>query len=396
MTPRSAALRFLFVDNLAISRAGRKHSLERQVLAVRAHSSTSTQNNRKLPQSRPPFRLKQWQRNLSYGILGAGLAYTSYELYSNKQSRDSFIPYKLVEKNKVSSTASIFVLEPQQKLPDPNRYNEAWQKGIWSVQIKQPQLQIVRAYTPLPYEDSALDKDSGRLRFLIRHDMYGEVSSYLHNLPVGSQIELRGPNVEYEISPDVKQIVFIAGGTGVAPALQAARVLFGSNDGGKGKRLHILWASRKRDDCVGGRSDQTPAEQLAFKSKITNMFSTTHPDPKETISEEQGVIVKELERLKGKHPGQITVQYFVNQEKSHIDQGAIFSALDYFDDKDFSLGPSAPHEQRQVLISGPNGFISYLAGPKEWQGGRERQGTISNILAHVLATSPHNVKIWKI
>jgi Oxidoreductase FAD-binding domain len=304
--------------------------------------------------------------------------------------------YKLVKKDPVSSTASIFVLQPQEDPQGPERYKEAWQKGIWNVHFKQPQLQIIRPYTPLPSPDAVSVEDAGRLRFLIRNDMYGEVSSYLHRLPIGSQIELRGPNLEYEISPEVKQVVFFAGGTGIAPALQVAYALFGSKGYGKDSKLHILWANRKREDCVGGHSDESPAGPMSMQSKISSVFSASRSPPKMVSSDYQGPIVKELEQLKERYPGQVTVEYFVNEENTWIDSDAVFKALSRFDDNDFSLGSSSPQEQRQILISGPSGFISYLSGPKEWRGGKEQQGGISKILAHAISMNPHNVKVWKV
>jgi len=287
------------------------------------------------------------------------------------------------------------VLEPQDNPEKLDMYKEVWQKGIWNVHFKQPQLQIVRPYTPLPQQDTDSEADNGRLRFLIRNDIYGEVSSYLHRLPIGSQIELRGPNVEYDISPDVKQVVFFAGGTGIVPALQVAHALFASKEHGRDRKLHILWANRKREDCLGGISDHSLAEPLTAKPKITPSSSMPRHSPETATSAEQGLIVRELEQLKEKYPGQVTVEYFVNEENTYIDNDAVFKALSRFDDRHFSESSPA-QEQRQILISGPSGFISYLAGPKEWRGGKEEQGGVSKILAHAISMNPHNVKVWKI
>lgn len=396
MTPRQAPFTALGISDFVVKRPFPKPPCGHRLQIAQDYSSASIKPERKLPQTRQPFRLKQWQRNVGLGILAGGIGYGVYEIYTNKQSRDAFVPYKLVKKDPVSSTASIFVLEPQENSGHLDRYKEAWQKGIWNVHFKQPQLQIVRAYTPLPSQDTHSEANIGQLRFLIRNDIYGEVSSYLHRLPIGSQIELRGPNLEYDISPDVKQVVFFAGGTGISPALQVAHALFGSKEQGRDRRLHILWANRKREDCVGGHSDHSLAEPLTMKSKITGIFSGSRPSPTAAISEEAGLVVRELQRLKEKYPGQVTVEYFVNEENTYIDKDAVFKALSRFDDSDFSRGSSSPQEQRQILISGPNGFISYLAGPKEWRGGKEQQGGVSKILAHAISMNPHNVKVWKI
>ena len=395
MKPKKIALQSLQNHDLASYGALRWHTSSCRWQTIRPYSSPSSLE-RKLPQTQQPFRTKRWQRNFGFVVILGGATYLLYSFHFDSGSREPFIPYKLVNKKPVSSTASIFVLEPQESSLNLQRYKEAWRKGIWNVHFKQPQLQIVRAYTPLPLRDTESWEETGRLRFLIRNDMYGEVSSYLHRLPIGSQIELRGPNLEYEISPEVKQIVFFAGGTGIAPALQVVHALFNSREHGKDKKLHILWANRKREDCAGGHSDYAPAEPLALKSKITSIFSSPAPALQAADPEEQGLVVKELEELKKRYPGQVTVEYFVNEENTFIDKDAVFKALSRFDDTDFSLGSSSPQEQRQILISGPPGFISYLAGPKEWRGGKEQQGGVSKVLAHAIAMNPHNVKVWKI
>jgi homoaconitate hydratase len=362
------------------------------------------ERTRKLPDSRDAFRLKPWQHYLLVGVI-LGTVFTPVWLYyDRRRARDSFVKYKIVAKDPVSSTASIFYVEPTEASKESEIYKDAWRKGIWNFHLKQPQIQIVRPYTPLPPEGGKDGKENHLLRFLIRHDPHGEVSSYIHNLPVGAYVELRGPNLEYHLTPEVRQVVFFAGGTGIAPALQIAHAMFDTERNGdedsdghrKGKMLHILWANRKREDCAGGLSDAPPAEPVAPKPTWSGFFTKQTPKPVPKVSEDKGAVVQELESLKSRHPGQVTVEYFVNEEDTWIDEDAVSKALSRFDDKDFSTGTTTSHEQRQILISGPPGFISYLAGPKEWRNGREEQGGISKIVAHAISKNPHNVKVWKI
>lgn len=365
-------------------------------------NSSVPERTRRFPNAHESDRSKPIYRRFISGIwLGAGVA-VGWQLYAWTQKGDSFVAYSLVAKQPVSSTASIFHLEPKQQSQNFDIYKDAWRRGIWNVHFKQPQLQIVRQYTPLPPTDEKSGEEKGQLRFLIRNDPHGEVSSYLHRLPVGADIEMRGPNLEYELTPDVRQVVFFAGGTGIAPALQVAYALFEGTKTGestkevKDRKLHILWASRMREDCLGGVSDAPPADSLPPKPTWSGLFTTPKPKPTPHISEEKGVIVQELETLKKKYPGQVTVEYFVNTEDTWIDEDAVFRALSRFDDKDFTTGYATPQEQRQVLISGPPGFIAYLAGPKEWRNGREEQGSVSKIVAHAISKNPHNVKVWKV
>ena len=324
--------------------------------------------------------------------------------YIKRNENNGFVTYGLVGKQPISSTASIFHLEPVQKLDNDELYREAWKRGIWNVQFKQPQLQIVRAYTPLPPIDQDSGADKGGLSFLIRRDLHGEVSSYLHRLPEKSNLDIRGPYMEYEITPDVRQVIFLAGGTGIAPALQVAHTMFEAQGGGN-RRLHILWANRTREDCAGGINDPPPPNSPPQKSTWTNFLSSsksnipTTPVPTTTKSP----LVRDLETLKQKYPDQITVEYFVNSEDTWIDKAAVTRAVSRFDDSGLSstsaletASSSETERERQILISGPPGFIAHLAGPKEWRNGREEQGAVSTIVAHALAKTPYHVKVWKI
>lgn len=397
MSPRALRIPQWSPVDLAPLRVIRRPVEKSSIHSFRTYASEApSKPERILRDSREPVRLKPWQRNFIIGACLGSIYFTTYRYYNEKKLKDGFVVYKLVEKEPVSSTASIFKLEPQEKSEVFQKYKDAWRKGIWNVHFKQPQIQIVRAYTPLPPNASALENDENHLRFLIRRDPHGEVSSYLHSLPIGSSIELRGPNLEYQLTPDVKQVVFFAGGTGIAPALQVAYAMFDGDANKQGRKLHILWANRKREDCIGGYSDAPPPEPVPPKPYWSGFFTTPKPKAPITATLDRGIIVRELEHLKEKYPGQVTVEYYVNEEDTWIDKDVVFKALSRFDDKDFSLGSATPQEQRQILISGPSGFISYLAGPKEWRGGREEQGGISKIIAHAISMNPHNVKVWKI
>lgn len=291
----------------------------------------------------------------------------------------TFAYFRLVFREPVSSTSSIFKLQPAK--PDDNRqvYESAWQTGIWSVMFKQPQLQIGRDYTPLPPVPQALrsnvdQPEEETLRFLIRRDPHGEMSRYLYGLSSGSKIEIRGPQIQYEISPDVRDILFIAGGTGIAPALQAAHTLLSRTSDTHKPRMRILWATRRREDCLGGLNNSNNRTG-APKSSWFGFFGAKPSSPAAVISEPptSGVIVKHIESLKSQYPGQLTVGYFVDEENTFIGKDSIL---------DFTNSESSYDSQHKklILISGPEGFISYMAGPKVWARGQELQGPLRGII----------------
>ena len=259
--------------------------------------------------------------------------------------------------------------------------------------FKQPQLQIGRDYTPLP--EAQLDghgegDDDGCLRFLIRRDAFGEVSRYLHALELGAPIELRGPRILCPIPSSVRDILFVAGGTGIAPALQACHTLLSrANDDDndddihkkKPRRIHILWASRKREDCLGGVSDtKTQAPWLS-------RFLGRSVAPVQTPPDLASPIVRELEMLKLRYPCRVTVDYFVDEENTFIGEQAISDYTKSTDTQDTSS------KSKLILVSGPDGFISSMAGPKVWAQGMELQGPLQGIIKHL---GLNDWLVWKL
>lgn len=268
-------------------------------------------------------------------------------------------------------------------------FSDAWKKGIWSVQVKQPQLQIGRSYTPLPPSQQA--EFAGELRLLIRREPHGEVSTYLHKLPISAKIELRGPQIEYEIPKDVDEILFLAGGTGIAPALQTIYTLFDCRkDADFVPKLRILWANRRSEDSFGGTSDNSPLSRnrlIPWTSLLG--FGEVNQPKKRQVTEEVSIspIVKDLNSFKKRNGGHITIDYFVDEENSHITEETLRSYLTK------STAQSSSARKKLILIAGPEGFITHHAGPKEWGGGKELQGPIGGTLGNI---NLEGWEIWKL
>ncbi|TVY40297.1 Cytochrome c mitochondrial import factor [Lachnellula subtilissima] len=299
-----------------------------------------------------------------------------------------FTPFSITRREHVSPTSIILTLRPKDarsvECEDP--YREVWGKGTWSVEVKQPELQIARSYTPLPPGVGAGGRSGSGgadLRFLIRREERGEVSRYLHSLQVGAQIELRGPKVEVELPAAVSDVVFLAGGTGIAPALQVVYTLLERRkEGGDTDRLpniRIVWANRKREDCVGGYGgDHNPP--------TGNRDGNAAP----------GYIVRELQGLQEKYPENLQVQYVVDEEGTMLDQKRITSLLNtrQSDAKTVKYSPVTTRiDSKLLFVSGPEGFVNYLAGPKKWEGGREGQGEIGGVLRRM---GIRDWKVWKL
>ena len=311
-----------------------------------------------------------------------------------------FTPFILVARDKISSTSSILHLLSVPKGQNTENVSEAWRLGIWSVQVVQPELQIARAYTPLPPKQNA---EPEQLRLFVRLEPQGEVSSMLHKIPRGTLVHCRGPHLEYEIPEDVDEVLFLAGGTGIAPALQVAHVLhnYRTPPSGDGPKLHILWANRRREDSYLVR-DQASAKQSSADMipKLQNPADLKNEKPDESFKLDsspqqqlQTRLIEEVELLKSKHGGKVTVDYFVDEEGSFITESLLRKYLGRIEQDPQKSTLDSKTRRKIVFISGPEGFIDSFAGPKAWQGGKQIQGPLGGILQKI---DLDGWEVWKL
>ncbi|KAK3403512.1 hypothetical protein B0T20DRAFT_401117 [Sordaria brevicollis] len=369
----------------------------------------------------------------------------------------SFVPYTIVSREQVSSTAFIITVEPfnprhtvlgqtttttSENLR--NQLQEAWHHGLWCVEIKQPQLQVARDYTPLPPPVGQEKEEMvrGRLRFLIRKMEGGEVSSYLSRLEVGDKVELRGPHLGFDVVQRLGlestagkkqgQVVFLAGGTGIAPALQVARRLYGpvyekGDDQKEWKQVEnmpttppkmtIVWANRFREDCP----DCEELEGLRKRGYLSSSIDV----------KKEGGMMPYLQDIKLHHPQQFNYACTVDTEKKWIDGKTIVDAVvstTTSNNKSLVKGtatadPSCPlhssaalvhvsdrqdHEaqckchggssngKNLLMVSGPDGFIERFAGPKAWSQGLERQGPVGGVVDELMRKGKVKREEWMV
>lgn len=333
------------------------------------------------------YRLNNWQINPKRSLVLNGKFFT---------------PFVLERKDYVSSTSSILHL-----LSVPagqNTYNiaEAWRLGVWSVQVMQPELQIARSYTPLPPNNKSSPE---QLPLLVRREPHGEVSGFLHRLSLGSLVHLRGPYPEYVIPENVDEVVFLAGGTGIAPALQIIYSLYYARDSPPEKlpKMRILWANRMKEDSFSGRdpsSFESIRDSISAKARATVDFSSSKKPldaPSATLGEresdildEQTVLIQELEAMRQAHKDKIQIEYFVDEENRFITEALLRKHLTTDRPKEENTKPEG---KKILLVSGPDGFVSTFAGPKGMRGGRETQGPLGGVLDNI---KPEGWSIWKL
>ncbi|CCK68751.1 oxidoreductase KNAG_0B03090 [Huiozyma naganishii CBS 8797] len=139
-----------------------------------------------------------------------------------------FTKYKITKR--IDIDRHHYLLELTPLIPQANNiWEQVNARKLWSVEVKQPELMVVRNYTPLPLkftEDDTLKQleagqnNHGKLIFYMKNYDEGEVAKWIRSLPQNHQVDIRGPFVEYEIPKGVNVINFFTAGTGLVSALQ--------------------------------------------------------------------------------------------------------------------------------------------------------------------------------
>lgn len=455
-------------------------------LNTRGFSNTASQHRdheKGDPPSRPPRRRRPPPLLLillaGSGILGAaalwllsGQAGARGSEHDDVLNRSTFSAFTIVSREEVSPTA--FVLKLRSSNGRDNAASpcirDAWRHGLWSVEVKQPQLQIARHYTPLPAspqsgEAAAVgDYDGGaEIRLLVRRVHGGEMSSYLSRLEPGDAVWLRGTHLGFDVprrlgldgrgggdgggSRRRRDVVFLAAGTGIAPALQVAqRLLLPPAEDYEAQaqsmesaltpppspdvNITILWANRRAVDALGreprGRGRAGVGGWFLSWFGMGN-GSSSHNDDGTTAAAAGPLETSSLERqirdLQTAFPGRFRVRHFVDEEGTFIGARDVASAISSCpqqqpvpaaakqcpwhspaaleglpDDDDAGRrgvddgrrypclcandGATAPGSNL-LFVSGPDGFIEALAGPKRWHAGGEMQGPVRGVLGRL-------------
>ncbi|KAI0883176.1 uncharacterized protein GGS22DRAFT_168046 [Annulohypoxylon maeteangense] len=452
-----------------------QHQISSRILSPRtqpfsvlsARQNTTPQNpppGAQQPQQHPgphPGRGQQYKTWILFNLAGLSavimLAIVLKSAPTEKNpviNTSSFSPFTITSKEQVSPTAFVITVRAGDSSPGENKpgstasLKDAWAHGIWSVETKQPQLQIARHYTPLPSEPS---NDEAELRFLIRKLDGGEMSTYLSKLDTGSQVHLRGPHPSFDVEKrlgSASNVVFLAGGTGIAPALQVAAKLLETPVPEEEKPyVSILWANRRSTDALG--RGEVSGAQGTVQGWVKSLRGDTadRKERRETVEQEEASLARQLREMRERHPQRFRVAYFVDEEGGFIGAEDLQAALsppppsrtqsseessalsptrsirestpllppastcpwhsptlltklpDANDASRYNINctcaraapksyttahPTAKPGTNLVFVSGPDGFVGSYAGPKRWFGGGEMQGVVDGVLKRVL------------
>ncbi|KIJ70330.1 hypothetical protein HYDPIDRAFT_105040, partial [Hydnomerulius pinastri MD-312] len=280
-----------------------------------------------------------------------------------------FTPATLVDSVPTSADTKLLTLSvPPELLPHNDM--EAF-VPIWSVFIKDDDIQVERPYTPLEGVD-----ENGRMKFWIKKYEHGEVGRWLHSKQAGDSIEMRGPVKTWSRSwkdNDWDEIIMISGGTGITPFYQLLHGLFNTNDTPFNGRLTLLHGSRTSADL---------------------------PPP---------LMMNHLTTLAQQKPSQFKLRLFVDSstgsaadqslpiERGRIGKGAIQDALHLTQSTSWwgrffkpSTTPFTAERKVLVMICGPEPMVTAIAGA---YGRNYSQGKVGGVLGE-LGLQSHQV--WKL
>ncbi|KAF7983897.1 hypothetical protein HWV62_18260 [Athelia sp. TMB] len=222
-------------------------------------------------------------------------------------------------------------------------------KSIWSVYIKDDDIQVERPYTPLEGID-----ENGQMKFWIKKYPKGEVGRWLHSKKVGESIEVRGPLQTWPWEDGIwDEVIMISGGTGITPFYQL---------------LHSTIGAAR--------------EKSSIATKFTLLHSSRTPAELPPSS-----ILSPLRALAETKPEHFKLHLFVDSREGsgdssgdlklgQINKAAIMKAL--------SSKKVKPDANILFIVCGPDPMVSAIAGP---YGRNFSQGDVGGVLKELGCTS---------
>lgn len=168
------------------------------------------------------------------GLLTAGFGYFTMREDAPTLGGDRWTTVKIKSVTPVSPETSLFRLEVPKSVLPPAFSSDPTARPILSLYVKEPSLQIQRAYTVssfsprLPsFNPSLTSPDRSRrqplsatsfdsngpaeLDLVVKRYHDGELSRYIHRLGPGSELHVRGPSVTWWYRPqDWDEVVFVS------------------------------------------------------------------------------------------------------------------------------------------------------------------------------------------
>ncbi|PPQ83260.1 hypothetical protein CVT25_003999 [Psilocybe cyanescens] len=242
---------------------------------------------------------------------------------------------------------------------------------IWSVYIKDDDMQVERPYTPLTGID-----ENGHIVFWIKKYPKGEVGRWLHTKHMGEGIEFRGPLKTWPWKEDTwDEIVMISGGTGITPFVQLFHNVISKSIQTSKTQFTLLHSSRV-------------PEELPPPSLLDPMITFSVENPEKFrfhvfVDEQDGS--KPSTSISGINTGRITegsLKPYLIPEEPKV---SWWSSM-------FYKAPPLNTQSRRILflVCGPEPMIGAIAGP---YGRNLSQGSVGGILGKMGFTSDQVYKL---
>lgn len=284
--------------------------------------------------------------------------YTEY-YYHVELSKDYFTKYRISQKINIDDDHFLVELIPLR----PQRTNLWATYGgskLWSIEIKQPDIMVVRSYTPLPLKikqngevDVFCDDDhkDGTLALYIKKYRNGEVARWIDRLKMNQVLELRGPYVEYEFPSGNDEI-------------ERSRDFLWSNSTPQTQQETFKYQPFDISFFTAGTGIVTPLQITLTQSPFTGKVKLFHAC--KNINE-LGPLYNILQKLNQNDRINLHLyetnksNQFRNNPKSilkNIDEPFKYNGLGPF------YGLKKQIEPVFCMVCGPDGFISTVAGTK--------------------------------
>ena len=98
------------------------------------------------------------------------------------------------------------------------------------------------------YSIASPPSENGHFAFCLNRVQDGFMSNYLCTLDEGAKIAFQGPFGDFILRPPLRDTVFIATGTGIAPFRSMLHWLLAENDRHQGRQFWLLFGARREQD----------------------------------------------------------------------------------------------------------------------------------------------------
>eukprot|EP00934_Nitzschia_sp_Nitz4_P001657 Nitzschia sp. Nitz4//scaffold502_size4579//565//1422//NITZ4_009241-RA/size4579-processed-gene-0.1-mRNA-1//1//CDS//3329553594//1657//frame0 len=185
------------------------------------------------------------------------------------QFGEDFASAKLVSRTNVSPSSSLLRFS----LPDPTKPLQLSTCACILAKADIGGEAVIRPYTPISTNDMV-----GSMELLVKNYFdKGTMSKHLCELPVGSTIDFKhiGFNVKIQAPFKQKNVVLLAGGSGITPIIQALNALLGTNNNEdtKDQKVTLLYGSQSSDDIIAQPLLDSWAKQFPDKFQLVHVLS---------------------------------------------------------------------------------------------------------------------------